>query len=388
MAASSARARTPPRGGSAVVARRAAATRAASRRGGGARAASASASASDRSDDALVDDDDDDASFAPCTWRRLDIDWGRRHLQVVFVDDAHGVLARGAEGLCQTIAKWAGAGHMIFPESAGLDVRAPTTTDKDGVGTRTPTASDEDPADAAMRRLSRLSSVCDHPRYAFKPPYAFTDADGACADLVIALGGARVETAAARAAPSAGAVCDLWGVFRVRGARRRRVRPNHSTGTHATARARRAAFLLKRRTSPAARRARRVSGCFSPRAAPRFRSLPRRGDASATPTDAILRRPTPRFASSVTGTGAAAIVPRALATEVIAPVIDDAMRLSLGEEWGIDDDGGGAGDDDAREREIRIALARNRRRRGGSGDVFDRDVADRGGGARHEAVTA
>eukprot|EP00982_Pelagococcus_subviridis_P014452 31332-Pelagococcus_subviridis.AAC.6 len=34
------------------------------------------------------------------------------------------------------------------------------------------------------------------------------------------------------------------------------------------------------------------------------------------------------------------------------------MRLSLGEEWGIDDDGGGAGDDDAREREIRIALAR------------------------------
>ena len=210
MAASSARARTPPRGGSAVVARRAAATRAASRRGGGARAASASASASDRSDDALVDDDDDDASFAPCTWRRLDIDWGRRHLQVVFVDDAHGVLARGAEGLCQTIAKWAGAGHMIFPESAGLDVRAPTTTDADGVGTRTPTASDEDPADAAMRRLSRLSSVCDHPRYAFKPPYAFTDADGACADLVIALGGARVETAAARAAPSAGAVCDLW----------------------------------------------------------------------------------------------------------------------------------------------------------------------------------
>ena len=43
----------------------------------------------------------------------------------------------------------------------------------------------------------------------------------------------------------------------------------------------------------------------------------------------------------MTGTGAAAIVPRALATEVIAPVIDDAMRLSLGEEWGIDDDGGG-----------------------------------------------
>ena len=60
----------------------------------------------------------------------------------------------------------------------------------------------------------------------------------------------------------------------------------------------------------------------------------------------------------MTGTGAAAIVPRALATDVIAPVIDDAMRLSLGEEWGIDDDGGGAGDDDAREREIRIALAR------------------------------
>ena len=50
--------------------------------------------------------------FAPATWRELDIDWGRRHLQCVFVDDGHGVLARGAEGVCQRVAKWAGAGHM------------------------------------------------------------------------------------------------------------------------------------------------------------------------------------------------------------------------------------------------------------------------------------
>ena len=34
-------------------------------------------------------------------------------------------MARAAEGACQRVAKWAGAGHMVFPESAGLAV--PTT---------------------------------------------------------------------------------------------------------------------------------------------------------------------------------------------------------------------------------------------------------------------
>jgi hypothetical protein len=59
-------------------------------------------------------------AFVPATWRDLNIDWGRRHLQVLFVDADHGVLARSAEGVCARVAIWAGAGHMVFPESAGL----------------------------------------------------------------------------------------------------------------------------------------------------------------------------------------------------------------------------------------------------------------------------
>ena len=137
-------------------------------------------------------------AFAPAKWRDLNIDWGRRHLQVVFVDADHGVLARSAEGVCARVAIWAGAGHMVFPESAGLDV-----------GDKKKSASSEPGADDAMRLLTRLAPVCDHPRYATRAPYAFTDADAACADLVVTLGGAAVEIAAAARAPSAANVVDL-----------------------------------------------------------------------------------------------------------------------------------------------------------------------------------
>ena len=137
------------------------------------------------------------AAFVPATWRDLNIDWGRRHLQVLFVDADHGVLARSAEGVCARVAIWAGAGHMVFPESAGLDV-----------GTKTASSQASD-ADGAMRLLTRLAPVCDHPRYAARAPYALTDADAAAADLVITLGGVATERAAMAKAPSASNVIDL-----------------------------------------------------------------------------------------------------------------------------------------------------------------------------------
>ena len=132
-------------------------------------------------------------AFVPATWRDLHIDWGRRHLQVLFVDADHGVLARSAEGVCARVAIWAGAGHMVFPESAGLDVKAARQS-----------------ADDAVRLLTRLAPVCDHPRYAARAPYAFTDADAAAADLVVTLGGAAMERDVASAATSAANVIDLW----------------------------------------------------------------------------------------------------------------------------------------------------------------------------------
>jgi hypothetical protein len=135
--------------------------------------------------------------FVPATWRDLNIDWGRRHLQVLFVDADHGVLARSAEGVCARVAMWSGAGHVVFPESAGLDV-----------GTRTASSQAFD-ADGAMRLLTRLAPVCDHPRYAARAPYALTDADAAAADLVITLGGVATERAANASAPSASNVIDL-----------------------------------------------------------------------------------------------------------------------------------------------------------------------------------
>jgi len=137
----------------------------------------------------------EDDAFVPATWRDLNIDWGRRHLQVLFVDADHGVLARSAEGVCARVCVWSGAGHMVFPESAGLDV-----------GTASSQAFD---ADGAMRLLTRLAPVCDHPRYAARAPYALTDADAAAADLVITLGGVATERAANASAPSASNVIDL-----------------------------------------------------------------------------------------------------------------------------------------------------------------------------------
>ena len=181
------------------------------------------------------------SSFRPATWRELDIDWGRRHLQTLFVDDAHGVLARGAEGVCQRVAKWAGAGHMVFPESAGLDVQHGSQMG----------------ADESMSMLTRLHPVCDHPRYAAKPNYAFTDADGACTDLVVTCGGADVERRVRAASPSAVAVVDLW----------------------------------------------------------EFAQFADRGE--------------------IDGTGIAAIVQRSLALECVAPCIDEAMKLRVGDAWGL-----------------------------------------------------
>ena len=61
-----------------------------------------------------------------------------------------------------------------------------------------------------MRLVSRLAPVCDHPRYATKPPYRFTDGDAACVDLVVSVGGAETERRCRDAAPSAAAVVDLW----------------------------------------------------------------------------------------------------------------------------------------------------------------------------------
>lgn len=201
------------------------------------------------------------SSFRPATWRELNIDWGRRHLQTLFVDDAHGVLARGAEGVCQRVAKWAGAGHMVFPESAGLDVQHGSQMD----------------ADESMSMLTRLHPVCDHPRYAAKPRYAFTDADGACADLVVTCGGADVERRVRAASPSAVAVVDLW----------------------------------------------------------EFAQFADRGE--------------------IDGTGVAAIVQRSLALECVAPCIDEAMKLRVGDAWGLpNSSSGGVIDED----EMAVARAR------------------------------
>ena len=177
------------------------------------------------------------------------------------------MLARGAEGVCQRVAKWAGAGHMVFPESAGLDVQHGSRMD----------------ADESMSMLTRLHPVCDHPRYAAKPRYAFTDADGACADLVVTCGGADVERRVRAASPSAVAVVDLW----------------------------------------------------------EFAQFADRGE--------------------IDGTGIAAIVQRSLALECVAPCIDEAMKLRVGDAWGLPNStssnsssGGGVIDED----EMAVARAR------------------------------
>ena len=211
-------------------------------------------------------------AFVPATWRDLNIDWGRRHLQVVFVDVDHGVLARSAEGVCARVAIWSGAGHMVFPESAGLEVGGASASG----------------ADDAVRLLTRLAPVCDHPRYAVRAPYAFTDADAAAADLVITLGGAATERAAAERAPSAANVVDLF----------------------------------------------------------EFAQFAERGELE--------------------GTGAAAILQRSLALELVAPELDDALSLAPGEAWGLVDGDGRRLDDAARnaaedsEAQTSLRLARAR----------------------------
>ena len=170
------------------------------------------------------------------------------------------MLARGAEGVCQRVAKWAGAGHMVFPESAGVNVADRRTSSSLGL--------DDLDADASLSMLTRLDPICDHPRYATRAPYEFTDADAAVADLVITCGGAGVERKVRELAPSAAAVVDLWEFAQ-----------------------------------------------FGSRA-------------------------------ELDGTGVAAIVQRSLARGVVAPCIEEAMKLRVGEHWGLPDvAGGGAGKD-------------------------------------------
>ena len=86
-----------------------------------------------------------------------------------------------------------------------------------------------------MRLLTRLAPFCDHPRYATRAPYAFTDADAACADLVVTL--ERPPARGARrggARPGAANVVDLLEFARFAPARDRR----HRRGGHLTAVAR------------------------------------------------------------------------------------------------------------------------------------------------------
>ncbi|GAQ92727.1 hypothetical protein KFL_011100030 [Klebsormidium nitens] len=49
------------------------------------------------------------------------LDWGRYHLQVMFVDRYHMVRARLVEGLFTRIASWNGAGLALQPHSSGID---------------------------------------------------------------------------------------------------------------------------------------------------------------------------------------------------------------------------------------------------------------------------
>ena len=113
-------------------------------------------------------------------------------------------------------------------------------------------------ADDAVRLLTRLAPVCDHPRYAARAPYAFTDADAAAADLVVTLGGAATERDVASAAPSAANVVDLWEFAQ-------------------------------------------------------FADV-----------------------AEIDGTGAAAILQRSLALEVVAPELPHALSLAPGDSWGME----------------------------------------------------
>ena len=163
---------------------------------------------------------------------------------------------------------------MVFPESAGVNVADRRTSSSLGL--------DDLDADASLSMLTRLDPICDHPRYATRAPYEFTDADAAVADLVITCGGAGVERKVREMAPSAAAVVDLW----------------------------------------------------------EFAQFARRAE--------------------VDGTGVAAIVQRSLARGVVAPCIEEAMKLRVGEHWGLPADvaGGGAGKDANLKDALDVARAR------------------------------
>jgi hypothetical protein len=163
---------------------------------------------------------------------------------------------------------------MVFPESAGVNVADRRTSSSLGL--------DDLDADASLSMLTRLDPICDHPRYATRAPYEFTDADAAVADLVITCGGAGVERKVREMAPSAAAVVDLW----------------------------------------------------------EFAQFARRAE--------------------VDGTGVAAIVQRSLARGVVAPCIEEAMKLRVGEHWGLPADvaGGGAGKDAKLKDALDVARAR------------------------------
>ena len=112
-------------------------------------------SSSDASATSSGCDENEDVSGKEA-WRSLQLDWGRRHLQILFVDEGHGCLARGAEGVCQRVANWAGAGHMLFPSSAGMSVDETVGADAGATA---------DGLDASFRLLQQLQPLCES-RYA------------------------------------------------------------------------------------------------------------------------------------------------------------------------------------------------------------------------------
>lgn len=48
------------------------------------------------------------------------LDWGRFHLQLLFVDTTHGVKLRLAEGVFDAVTTWNGCAKALYPASAGV----------------------------------------------------------------------------------------------------------------------------------------------------------------------------------------------------------------------------------------------------------------------------
>ncbi|KAG0601899.1 hypothetical protein M758_11G146600 [Ceratodon purpureus] len=70
------------------------------------------------------------ASSALAEWRSARtrsgqdlVDWGRYHLQVMFVDRSHRARSRLAEGIFERIAAWNGFGLILYGHSCGISVK-------------------------------------------------------------------------------------------------------------------------------------------------------------------------------------------------------------------------------------------------------------------------